>query len=726
MSNKKNKKKNNVKNNKKKIELSIGLIVKNEERCLEKCLKALKPLRDAIECEVVIADTGSTDKTKEIASKYADVLFDFKWIDDFSAARNAVLDKCSGRWYMAIDADEYMDESSVNELSSFLKSELSKKMEFCYIVINNYTNKTDLSQYSSFYALRMAKVSKKVRYFGKIHECMANDSISESYALKDVVFWHDGYLNIKKNAEKNKEKRNIQLIKQEIKEDPDNILRYIQVIESSNSQHDKYEYVKKAIDLVEKKVDGYQLYAKVVYCHAVKIAYAYNYPELASWVSTCFERYSDSLYTRVDVNYILTKYSMKKHDYQDAVRHANDYTNAIPDISERNALSDTCLSVLMYSQKKDQESILIDMAEAYAKLGEYNKSKQILKEHSFENISLDISDKWINVLWTLWDKIDISDIFNDALDYIDLENKENIDKNAADKKGIFNKNIERQFIDEDSIIDEEQKLPYSFIAKFDRCEYSCSSKIMISDDVDEIKQLSSNINKWDNVPAIVLYKLFKLKIEFPDSFYEMSNDNLNSSAIKIINMSKDMVENTVLEYLQKNMNTENKYAKHILFNYYLSLGQLATTDWEDIDDNSYYDDISNIYKRYSTDFLKLYYNENLLCEEMIDILPGMHGFAWTLIKYYEAFDNNQLKQAIHFLKKSLKLAPNMKQLIKYLTDNISQKIQDDSKQEEINPELLALAEKVRMILSAYPQNDPAVFAIKQSEIYKKVAYLIEK
>ena len=56
--------------------LSIGMIVKNEERCLEKCLKALEPLRQAIPCELVIADTGSTDKTKEIAAKYADILFE--------------------------------------------------------------------------------------------------------------------------------------------------------------------------------------------------------------------------------------------------------------------------------------------------------------------------------------------------------------------------------------------------------------------------------------------------------------------------------------------------------------------------------------------------------------------------------------------------------------------------------------------------------------------------
>ena len=72
--------------------LSIGMIVKNEEKKLEKCLRALQPLRDAVDCELVIADTGSKDSTREIAAIYADVLLDVELENDFSAARNAVMD----------------------------------------------------------------------------------------------------------------------------------------------------------------------------------------------------------------------------------------------------------------------------------------------------------------------------------------------------------------------------------------------------------------------------------------------------------------------------------------------------------------------------------------------------------------------------------------------------------------------------------------------------------
>jgi len=94
------------------IVLSVGMIVKNEEKYLEKCLDALKPLLDAVKSELVIVDTGSSDNTVEIAKRYTGKVFHFDWIDDFSAARNFGLEKCVGEWFMYLDADEILDDLS--------------------------------------------------------------------------------------------------------------------------------------------------------------------------------------------------------------------------------------------------------------------------------------------------------------------------------------------------------------------------------------------------------------------------------------------------------------------------------------------------------------------------------------------------------------------------------------------------------------------------------------
>lgn len=105
--------------------LTIGIIFKDEIRCLERCLKSLTPLRETIPCELIMADTGSADGSRNIASRYADILFDFPWTNDFSVARNAVMNHSSGKWYMTIDADEYLDKD-ITELVSFLRDSKKK------------------------------------------------------------------------------------------------------------------------------------------------------------------------------------------------------------------------------------------------------------------------------------------------------------------------------------------------------------------------------------------------------------------------------------------------------------------------------------------------------------------------------------------------------------------------------------------------------------------------
>ena len=116
--------------------LSIGIIFKNEIRCLERCLSSLAPLRKALPCELVMADTGSNDGSREVAEKYADILIDFPWINDFSAARNAVMDRCSGRWYLSLDADEWLD-GDIKELTQFLRTNNSKTWDGCMLRVRN-------------------------------------------------------------------------------------------------------------------------------------------------------------------------------------------------------------------------------------------------------------------------------------------------------------------------------------------------------------------------------------------------------------------------------------------------------------------------------------------------------------------------------------------------------------------------------------------------------------
>lgn len=103
---------------------SLCMIVKNEENVLARCLDSLADLMD----EIIIVDTGSTDKTKEIAARYTDRIYDFTWIDDFAAARNFAASKATMEYIYTADADEFVDPENHRQIRQ-LKEVLLPEVE---------------------------------------------------------------------------------------------------------------------------------------------------------------------------------------------------------------------------------------------------------------------------------------------------------------------------------------------------------------------------------------------------------------------------------------------------------------------------------------------------------------------------------------------------------------------------------------------------------------------
>lgn len=100
-----------------KLPVSVCMIAKNEEKYIEQCLRRLMKYN----MEIIVADTGSTDRTKEIAAKYTDNLYDFEWCDDFSAARNFAVSKASNNWILILDCDEHVEEIDVAKLRACMQ-----------------------------------------------------------------------------------------------------------------------------------------------------------------------------------------------------------------------------------------------------------------------------------------------------------------------------------------------------------------------------------------------------------------------------------------------------------------------------------------------------------------------------------------------------------------------------------------------------------------------------
>lgn len=144
--------------------ISLCMIVKNEEKVLKKCLASVQGIAD----EIVIADTGSSDATKDVARKFTNLVYEFTWTDDFSAARNFVFDKASGDYLLWLDADDILLPNDRAKLKK-LKKSLDPAVD---VVMMKYNTGFDADGNVSFsyYRERLVKRACHFRWKEPVHE----------------------------------------------------------------------------------------------------------------------------------------------------------------------------------------------------------------------------------------------------------------------------------------------------------------------------------------------------------------------------------------------------------------------------------------------------------------------------------------------------------------------------------------------------------------------------
>lgn len=147
--------------------ISLCMIVKNEEDVLARCLDSAAPAAD----EIIIADTGSDDNTIEIAKKYTDKIYNFKWCDDFAAARNFAFSKATMQYCMWLDADDVITKENLKRLIK-IKNDLNPSADI--IMLPYYlTLNPDGTPGFWFYRERIIRNSAVFKWEGEVHEVIA-------------------------------------------------------------------------------------------------------------------------------------------------------------------------------------------------------------------------------------------------------------------------------------------------------------------------------------------------------------------------------------------------------------------------------------------------------------------------------------------------------------------------------------------------------------------------
>jgi glycosyltransferase involved in cell wall biosynthesis len=207
------------------VRLSQCMIVKNEEKNIEKALSWAKD----IAFEQIVVDTGSTDRTVELAEKMGAKVYRFEWINDFSAAKNFAMNQAKGDWIAILDADEYMLAEDAAELIGILKKIHNKPgAANQYDAIDN--SWVQLDDNNEAFAIlsnrRIFRNSPELRYEGRIHEAIRIRN--QSYDASNLKIMHTGYATSVFDAT-GKRERNLKLLRDENKRDPEdpNIMIYL-------------------------------------------------------------------------------------------------------------------------------------------------------------------------------------------------------------------------------------------------------------------------------------------------------------------------------------------------------------------------------------------------------------------------------------------------------------------------------------------------------------------
>ncbi len=249
------------------MRLSIVMMVKNEEKHLEECLRSLEGVRAEIKSELIILDTGSTDRTVEIAKRYTDNVFFKEWNDNFGAMRNASISYAKGEWLLVIDGDEVVDDAS--DLIDFFKSSKYKKYNTATLRLENYFGGKVSSSSSQ---CRLFKRTKEFRYKGAIHE---QPMRIEPIAYLRTNMKHYGYDMTDIALKERKFIRNTEILLKEIEKQPDYIYYWFQ-LGQSYCAYDEYkkglEAVAKALDIAKEK-DIDKLKTIFLYVYLIKIYY---------------------------------------------------------------------------------------------------------------------------------------------------------------------------------------------------------------------------------------------------------------------------------------------------------------------------------------------------------------------------------------------------------------------------------------------------------------------
>ncbi len=647
--------------------LSIVMMIKNEERYLDLTLKSLDPLMSNIKSELIILDTGSTDRSVEIAQKYTEKVYFAKWNDNFSQMRNISIGFAKGDWILILDADEEL--VNCENLINFFKNGVHKKYNSASIELSNIMSE-DKKLFNKASIVRLFKKDKNLRYEGAIHE----QPIYKKPIFNDVAnFNHYGYMYKNEEIKQKKLNRNEKILLSELKANPRNPYIYYQLAMNYSAFGEK----KEALSYMEK---SYEMYNKLGTTYSyVSSGLAKLYIELGEYrkCENLCKEYIKNDDKNIDIHFYIAISQNNLKNYEESLYNYKRYLYLIENYeisTQANDLYSICDTISFIENAK------IDMINIYYNLGMYDKVVGESKNMDLEQLK-QIYYVFIMSLYKLEKECELFNIY------------EKISQSQVEKN-IFKENIEDIIL---NIKQSDRFKIYNILTKIDG-NYGILNKIRLGMKLSDEDYNEILLEENELYYADVIYYALKSGSDLVKLLAGVNHVSLTKYFGYLVLYRRDCILE-LYDYLVEASNTMdlNKIIIYrCLSKYLLFDGGL---------EGKKYEQLIYMYLAYSSVYIKQIYNELLSDEELLRLVNDEDNVFIIKLNSIEKLKKNNPVEYIKNMRQLLIENKKYKSIISILINNFKSEIEE-------NEELKNLKKQYKEII----KNDVNKGDIKSAQI----------
>ncbi|WP_368293959.1 glycosyltransferase [Dehalobacter sp. TBBPA1] len=658
------------------MKLSIGMMVKNEEKNLERCLESLKPLLNAVSSELIIVDTGSTDQTVEIAQKYTDKIYFHPWENDYSKMRNITVRYARGEWFMFVDADEEL--KGYEPIVQFISTKVSKNINAAAIQIDNIFQTNNTSKVGTGVVTRLFRKTAKFGFRGVIHE---EPIFEPPLAVLGVQLLHYGYPADDPELRERKLKLYEPILRQAIEEDPDNVglLFYLSNTIATFKNHK---------EALEPAVRAYET-AKRKNLDPVEYFYVYStlamlYNDSGEYKRTV-ELAQEGLKYRewaIDLWFCLAKAQGMLKQYQEAIASYQKYLYYVENYDQFRGKDPRIISN-SFSHKDD---VYYDLAVMYKEIDQKEDALEALEKlETIEMIEKAVPHQ-ISLYLNLEKYQEIKCFYNKISKFA----KKDLGKS-------FCLALETLLLSEDEIKREE----VARLFHNEDSEYGLLNTIRLWGQKNVTNQLLSGIKSLS---------LSELGFYYGDIFYFVTKMKLPLNSVNL------EIQEQELELLFKYLTEKYPDFAEVCDAYLQSRDQNATLEEQRVHkilrrimlqaenlDEEKYDQVLDRYIHEGIGYIRRIYRPELFENDKPYLLANKEEIFFYCLDKARFVENSDQAQYVRYLKKALLEYPDLKKGIEVLLDRLTKKI-DVQAQPAVSAEMQEYARIVKANLKQFIQN----------------------